>query len=394
MVSGSRRSKRPNVVLVTDSLECGGAERVMSDMANYWVNQGWSVTLATFKNSESSDFYRLDSDVRRVRLSNSVSRNGFLSGVRSTVGIVRRLRALLRASRPDAVLSFIDVPNVLTILAAMGLNLRVIVSERGCPEHQSEEGEENPWAYPLSRNWRRLRRRLYSRAALVIALNKDAAAWIRNECGIDVSVIPNGIRDFPVVANERQSVVLAVGRLHPVKGFDLLIEAFAKLSPRFPQWRLVIVGDGNEKFALRRLCEELQLSDNVEFLGPIEDVETQFSRAGLVVVPSRSEAFGNVILESMATGAAVVSTECSGPLSIIEHDVNGRLVPVGDLGVLEETMAELMSQPALRTRLGNEARKVRRRYRQELIMELWEECLFPGGGKSEVVSSDKRGGLD
>jgi GalNAc-alpha-(1->4)-GalNAc-alpha-(1->3)-diNAcBac-PP-undecaprenol alpha-1,4-N-acetyl-D-galactosaminyltransferase len=357
--------------MVTSSLEGGGAERAMAEMASYWAEKGWRITLATWTGSEVQDFYSLAPGVKRVWLDVHSPSRSALGKLASNLTRALKLRALLRESRPDAVLSFIDVSNVLTILATLGLKQRVVVSERGCPDVPPENG-----LYPLSRFWRILRRCLYCRAAVVTALNNGTAAWIRKECGVEAKVVPLALRSLPEAATIRESSVLGVGRLHAVKGFDLLIRAFAAISANFPAWRLILIGNGPQKQALVELCAELNLVDRVEFVNPVQDVETWMARAGLVVLPSRSEAFGNVLLESMGMGASVISTNCSGPASLIHDGVNGRLVPVNDVDALTRAMLELMSQPDTRAQLGREACQVRQRFSQEAIMAQWEVVLL------------------
>jgi GalNAc-alpha-(1->4)-GalNAc-alpha-(1->3)-diNAcBac-PP-undecaprenol alpha-1,4-N-acetyl-D-galactosaminyltransferase len=110
----------------------------------------------------------------------------------------------------------------------------------------------------------------------------------------------------------------------------------------------------------------------------VKDIESWMSRASLVVQPSRFEGFPNVVLEAMGMGAAVICADCrSGPAEIISDGVNGRLVPVEDVATLTEVMSELMRQPEERARLGNEAKKVRQAFRQDLVMTHWEHCLAP-----------------
>jgi glycosyltransferase involved in cell wall biosynthesis len=128
---------------------------------------------------------------------------------------------------------------------------------------------------------------------------------------------------------------------------------------------------------LIKLCEELNLAHRVEFMDPVRDVHVRMARAGLVVLPSRFEGFGNTVLESMAMGAAVISTNRPGPASLIEDGVNGRLVPVEDSESLAKVMAELMSEPEVRASLGCEAMKVRERFRQDRIMRQWAATLLP-----------------
>jgi glycosyltransferase involved in cell wall biosynthesis len=215
------------------------------------------------------------------------------------------------------------------------------------------------------------------RADAVVAQTRDVAEWIRKHWRKRAQVIPNALRTLPVSSSERGTVIVGIGRLVPQKGFDLLLKAFARIASDYPEWRITIIGEGRARASLERLRDDLQLVERVDFIGHVEDVETWLARAGLVVQPSRFEGFPNVVLESMGMGAAVISAECpSGPAELIDNGVNGRLVPVENVAELARVMAELMSDPDLRARLGREAMKVRDRFRQEPIMAKWEALLL------------------
>jgi glycosyltransferase involved in cell wall biosynthesis len=354
--------------MVTGSLEAGGAERVLADMANYWNSKGWRITLATWAGPSSEDFYELDSGVRRVWLDVDASNASPLAKCRAYVLRIRKLRRTLKDARPDAVLSFVDTSNVMTLLACVGLKLRTIVSER----LNGETMACIPWI------WRVLRIATYWRAESVVAQTPDAARWISKLCGVNAIAIPNPLRALPETQDLRESMVLAVGRLAHQKGFDLLIRAFSHLEHEFPNWRLVIIGAGPEHSALVNLSERLQLGDRVELRPPVKDIESWMSRAGLVVQPSRFEGFPNVVLEAMGMGAPVISADCrSGPGEIINDGINGRLVPVEDVATLTLVMAELLRHPEERVRLGSEAQKVREAFRQDLVMQHWQNCVAP-----------------
>jgi glycosyltransferase involved in cell wall biosynthesis len=354
--------------MVTGSLEAGGAERVLADMANYWNSEGWRITIATWAGRTSEDFYALDPGVQRVWLDVDTPGTSALAKLWAYVRRVRKLRRLLANVRPDAVLSFIDTSNVMTLLACMGLRLRVVVSER--ISGAADPGI--PWI------WRILRIATYRLADSVVAQTPDAAGWISRLCGVTAVAIPNPLRTLPESDGPREPLILAVGRLTHQKGFDILIRAFSHLQPEFPSWRLVIIGAGEEHSVLLRLSAQLNLGDRVEFRPPVKDIDSWMARAGFVVQPSRFEGFPNVILEAMGMGAAVISADCrSGPAQIIKDGVNGRLVPVDDAAALARVMAELLSRPEERARLGNEARNVRQAFRQDLVMKQWESCVMP-----------------
>ena len=361
-------SDHPTLLLVIGTLQSGGAERQISDMANYWAARDWKVILATWSGPEIADFYPIDKRVLRVRLSMKAKGSMKRSRIRANLRRVAQLRRLLVSTRPDVALSFLTEVNVVTILAGAGLKLRVVVSERVQPAlHHAL-----PWT------WRILRRILYRWADAVVAQTKDAAQWLTRNCRTAVTVIPNALRSLPDPTGEREASIVAVGRLAHQKGFDVLLRAFARIAPAFQDWRLTIIGEGEERQNLTRLCGELLLDDRVEFAGQRPDTVAWLAHAGLVVQPSRFEGFPNVVLEGMGLGAAVISANCaSGPSDIIEDGINGRLVPVDDVDKLAEVMTELLSCPDERDRLGRAASTVRERFRQDLVMDQWEACLFP-----------------
>ena len=355
------------LMLIIGSLKGGGAERQLSSMANYWAAQGAEVTLATWSGPDTRDFYPLSPGVLRLWLDEPVAARAPFSMLILSGRRLLNLRRALRVSRPDAVLSFIDISNIYTILASRGLRIRVVIAERTHPAINCT----------VSRPWRLLRRLCYWRADAVVAQTLDAGRWLQRKCRARVQVIANSLRDLPQVQCDREPTIIAVGRLSKEKGIDVLLKAFAMISPDFPDWRVHILGDGIERRALTQLRDGLNLEDRVQFAGEVQDVELWMARAGLLVHPSRREGFPNAVLEAMGMGLAVICADCrAGPSELIQDGINGRLVPVDDVRELARVMSELMSAPKLRERLGFEARKVRQKYAQDAIMDQWRACLL------------------
>jgi len=135
----------------------------------------------------------------------------------------------------------------------------------------------------VSRPWKVLRRLCYSWSDQVVAQTRDAAAWLERRCKSPVLVIPNFLRALPQIALPREFLIIAVGRLTSEKGFDVLLEAFARVRARFPDWRLCIIGEGPERRALTERIAELDLRGRVVLLGEIRDVDTWMARAALGV---------------------------------------------------------------------------------------------------------------
>ena len=356
------------VTLVIYSLRGGGAERVMSIMANHWAERGWKVTLLTYDDGAEPAAYRLSGAVDHRHLGIEGASSGVVEAVGSNVRRLVVLRRAIRDSAPDAVISFLDVVNVRTILATVGLGVPVVVSER-----------IDPGRHRIAAVWRTLRRWAYRYAASVVAVTPDALGYFSNAIRRRGTVIPNPLAvpmDAGVVrARSRRKIVVAIGRLAPEKGFDRLIMAFAMVAADHPEWLLTIWGEGADRPALETLRDRRALRGRVALPGWTSEPFTKLREAGLFVMSSRYEGFPNALCEAMACGAPVVSFDCPGPRHIVRDGVDGVLVPEGDVGKLAAAMDQLMADPAERDRLGANAIQVTDRYRKDKVMTLWERLV-------------------
>jgi glycosyltransferase involved in cell wall biosynthesis len=355
------------LTLVAASLGPGGTERVLAAMANHWVAAGRSVRLVTLSAS-SGDFYPLDPRVERVALDLLQASSGMMSALRINFLRVARMRQAILAGSPDAVISFGDSTNCLTLLGAVGTRLRVIVSERSDPRR-----------LPIVRSWATLRRRLYPRAAAVVVQTQRVAPWAREFVPPNrVHVIPNFVA-APRAKAARADVpngsrqVAAIGRLQNEKGFDLLLQAFARCAARHREWSLVIAGEGPCRRELEVQAAEAGLSERVHFAGLVRDIDTLLVRSDLFVLSSRIEGFPNALLEAMSIGVAPVAFDCdSGPAEIIRPGVDGVLVPAKDVDALARELDRLMGDDEERRRLAREAEAVSLRFGLAEVMQRWE----------------------
>lgn len=360
------------IALITSSLSAGGAERVMSEMANYWADQGHDVTVLTIASSDQ-DHYHLSSRVQRVGLDLLGESRSPLQTVANNIIRLRRIRGAIRALRSDVVISFIDQTNVRVLAALLGAGIPVIISERVDPRWHS-----------IGPAWDILRRVLYPVADAVVVQTDKVKRWaLRMVAAHRVRVIPNPVRQVSFEpgavldpeAGEKRTIV-AIGRLDPQKGFDLLIEAFAKSSVAELGWRLVILGEGSERSRLEELRRTNKLEDRVELPGVVEDPFVWLRGAGLFVLSSRYEGFPNALLEAMACGTPAIAFDCeSGPAEIIRDGVDGFLVPAGDVSALANVMLRLIKNKDERRRLGSRATEVNQRFSREVVMGLWDGLI-------------------
>lgn len=358
------------ITLVISRLGSGGADRVMSLMANHWVEHGRKVTLVTL--GGEADWYGLHPSVKRVRLDLLSSSPHIGRALRNNLERVKRLRRELRRSRPDVAIAFGDATNVLTLIASFGLRIPVIVSERIDPRH-----------HPIGLIWTGLRSLLYPSAkALVVQTDavRDWAKTVVKEKAI--YIIPNPLKpvlngsEFNASRCSDDRTLVAVGRLNRQKGFDLLLRALAKCIEKHAVWSLVILGEGEERGSLEALVAELGLKDKVSLPGRVKEPAQILQRADLFVLASRYEGFPNVLLEAMACGLAVISTDCaSGPRAIIRDGLDGVLVPPNSIDALALAMDRLMANEAERQRLGARAVEVVERFSIDKIMKMWDVLI-------------------
>ena len=235
----------------------------------------------------------------------------------------------------------------------------------------------------MGRAWTFLRRIAYRRAARVVSVSAgvDACfAWLPPSRR---AVIPNPVCSEQVGSEGGEPLVLrwshavaAMGRLEFEKGLDLLIRAFARLAAGFPDWGLVILGQGTQRSELESLVAELGMQERIELPGAIPNPFPTLKRADLFVLPSRSEGFGNALAEAMACGLAVVAADCwRAPPGIVRNGTDGILVPPEDVEALAAAMAGLMADDEKRRALGAEAARSVRRFELDQVSRTWDELL-------------------
>ncbi|WP_404420847.1 glycosyltransferase [Nibricoccus sp. IMCC34717] len=359
------------LLLVTSLLRGGGAERVAAELASGFAAAGHQVEVLVLRDLDGSD-YPTDPRVRVRALALVGENNPWWHPAMATRLVA--LRKAIRQVSPDLVIGFQDKLNCAVLLATLGLRVPVVCTEHVVPGHA-----------PLGWFWETLRRLYYRRATAVVAPTRSIAQTFSAH-GANAEVIPYPAPSAPLSAriqkqNTLSPVIRAAGRLAHVKGFDLLIRAFATLAAEHPDWRLEIAGSGDQRLVLELLATSLGVAGRVTFVGRVADVVAFFSGAAAVAIPSRSEAFPMVLLEAWAAGGPVVASRSADSLREMAGDAVEWAEPE-DSASLAQALEQLLSDPHLGARkqqLGTERLSA---FLPERVMGQWNARLAAWGRDS------------
>jgi len=361
----------------------GGQERTIIDKANWLVEKGHEILLVTFEN-DGGVAYSLQEKVRHVDLACpyfQIYRLPFFRRFYAALKIKRLFRHKMEETvntfRPDVVVSAIPLTEFYChdLFNAIGNIPIVIESHLACGHEAITRGVTEKlidfFIPPMG---------AIRKSDLLIALTEgDANLWRKYHH--HVCVIPNPLTCYPEDApliKQTEGRIICVGRLSPQKRFDRLINAFALIADKYPNWYIDIFGEGQEQgqLLLKQLITEKGLERRVRIYPPIRDIYSEYRCSQFLVLSSDFEGFGLVIIEAMACGISVVATDCPfGPSEIIDDGKSGLLAKM-DVKDLAEKMEWMITHDEERKLMGLNAHQAAARYRKEIIMPQWEEAYL------------------
>lgn len=357
------------IIFHINSLEQGGAERVITNLAHQFAAEGYEVYIATEWYAENE--FRIDKSITRVHVGLNAEEEG-----RGRIAKLRirekRLRAFIKKVRPDVVVAFCHKANYRAITAALGTGIPVIVSVRTDPVGHYDKWDDKI-QIPL----------LFPRAAGCVFQTEGQRDFfpvkVQRKSRIILNPLNNKYLDIPK-PEARVKEVVQSGRLVDFKNQLMLIRAFDKVHQKHPDYVLKIYGgdsgDGTKEL-LEQLIAERKAEAYVFLMGASDSLERQLVNASVFAFSSDWEGLPNALLEAMALGLPIVSTDCpcGGPRTVIQDGVNGLLVPIKDEDAMAEGICRLIENPELAERLGSKARDIRNIANSKAVFEQWQDYI-------------------
>ena len=346
--------KEKSIVFFNGSLTQGGAERVISILSKNLSEEGYKVRILLYYDREI--FYKLNHGIEVLAVCKETGSGNILKNLFWIRGFFKKTDA--------TIISFLDVFNMLALVATLFLKKKIIVADRSDPYHTPE----NVFL-------RSIRDLLYRLASGVVLQTNHSYGYFNKSTQKKSIVIYNpinlGEKLGLAINTPKHKEIVSVGRLMEVKNHEMLIRSFGKLHKQFPDYTLTIYGEGPNRGNLELLINRLSLNDSVFLPGATKDIFNSIKSAELFVFTSNYEGMPNALLEAMCLGLPVVSTKVAGATDLIKHEENGYLVEVGNEDELVSVMQYLLNNKEKRIEIAKKAINISEQLDVHKITNKW-----------------------
>ena len=360
-----------------------GVERLMSDKMNYMAECGHEIILVTYEQGTHPmpfplhhNIRTIDLDTRFFTLKKYRLLRRFIENIRLQKLFKSRLQDIIDDIQPDIIHTTTYSINLIRIIAKLKTNAKLTIESQVSYDSILKENDFKG-NYSL-----RLFAKLYDYLTLkkfrkfdaFFALTRgDAAQW--EPLITKIFIIPNPLTHYPEQINDHSEIqhrIVCAGRLNHQKGFDLLINAFALIADKCPEWHIDIFGDGDEESSLRSQLLRQRLENRI-FIHPATDnIFEEFQNSDFFVFSSRFEGWGLVLVEAMSCGIPAISFRCNyGPEDIITDEIDGLLVSDGNIEELSEKILWMIDHPTQCRSMGKEARIKAKKFKKEIVIQQW-----------------------
>lgn len=354
------------VLFLTNSIGYGGAEKIMNFVTHSLSEAGHDVTIFNI-DAVPTDIAQVKQSIdAKIRIVNRKHDNG-----NRHISIIKQVCSIIRSNKIDLMIAFTMFPNFYAKIASLITGVPSIMSERG-----------NPYITFTDSFKDKILKFFINRSRGAVFQTKEASLFYSKALRNRGIVIPNPIsvrgNEIPqVLAHQRDKTIVSVGRLqNSQKRMDIMLNAFSIFHKQHPDYTLIMYGSGEDNY-VRALSEKLGIEDKVILKGAVENPMQKIYRDGIFLITSDFEGIPNALLEAMAAGLPVVSTDCSpgGARLLIQNEENGLIVPRGDIDAVAKALSRFAEDEQLADYCSNNARKVVSRFSPSLISQKWLEYI-------------------
>ena len=349
------------ITFVTATLTSGGSERVMSIVANKMQERGYEVEIVCL--NDQIVFYPINKGIKITHVEVEAE----------TKSLPKKLwwfRKYIQKTQPDVVIAFMVSVYTVTLLALMGIDIPVISSVRNDPAYSNLRKKIT-------------RKILLPRSAHVVVQTQQIKEFFNKNIQKKTTVIYNPVNEqvFEVkgerlkVNDERLNRIVSVGRLYPQKDQKTMIEAFAKVSKRYPDWSLTIFGEGPEREALESLVERLKVKDKVLLPGRSENIIDELNKSKIFCLSSVYEGMSNALVEAICVGLPIVTTKVSGTEELIKDGENGFIVNIGDKEAMAKALVKIIEDENLQNQFAEKNKAQAIKFETNTIVDQWEDLV-------------------
>ena len=360
------------ILIFTESLGVDGPERVIANLANNWSSNSFEIHIYLTRFNPKRATFPINSTVKVTILNQKKGRFLKLSRVKE----ILLIRRVLSENIGSPCVSFMNSTSFSLSIASLFKKNKIILSERNDPN-----------SVPFTSFQRKMRNLAFHLADACVFQTEDAKNYFNEEIKKKSAIILNPVSpDLPKpYSGEREKKIVAVGRLSPQKNFPMLIKAFCLLHKVFPEYSLVIYGEGQDRDILQKIVDDFNLKDSVFMPGFSKNVYRDILKASLFVSSSNYEGISNSMIEAMCLGLPVVCTDCpsGGAKMLIKDGVNGFLVPVNNEKELFERIKKVIENPSSFKQLTFEATALRNTLSIETIAKKWLDIIFDNSNFSD-----------
>lgn len=345
------------ILMIISDLGAGGAQKNFTFVANTLASKGFDLNILKFDYEKS--FFKLDSTIQINNLNLLHSSKNILQKINFNIYRIFKIRKFIIEKCPDIIISFMNQTNILTILASLKTNSKVIISERNNPKKQ-----------PNHFIWKILRFFSYKKADLLVVNSQEAFNYYKNTLPDENIRLINNPVEYKGKYRNKKKIILSVSRLHKQKSLETLLVAFKKFIQINKSWKLIIIGKGEEEVKLKKISNELFIENKVSWINQTKDIDKYYKISEIFCLTSRYEGFSNSLLEALSHNLNCVVSESAISQNKNIHEFITTFKTSDSADLLEKLNFALTKRKHINT-----ADFINKEFSKDRIVKDWIDCL-------------------